>query len=220
VHPYSKKDISSRDVFREEHGGTWEGDALFWASEAGFARRSEDGKTTFRRRQLRTEDRFETLFIWGFQTRLKHEEQKRVFRMIRVGKSGVRSTGLHAPHTFIDSPRLLRNPPTEDESAPLFAGRSQDRGVYESTAIGLLSGSMPIDVRTGCRPSVPPPTTAMGALSTISLIPETIPFQPMNINWSVSSFVREKPRQEKNGFFGKRASKDMKSGRRKLRDKK
>ncbi|MGZ3612600.1 MAG: methylenetetrahydrofolate--tRNA-(uracil(54)-C(5))-methyltransferase (FADH(2)-oxidizing) TrmFO, partial [Thermodesulfobacteriota bacterium] len=59
--------------------------------------------------QLRQEDRFGTLFnLVGFQTRLRHEEQKRVFRMIPGLEKAefVRLGSMHR-NTFVDSPRLL-----------------------------------------------------------------------------------------------------------------
>ena len=67
------------------------------------------GKQPFAVVQLRQEDRFKTLFnLVGFQTRLKHEDQKRVFRMI-PGLENAEFVRLGSVHrnTFIDSPRLL-----------------------------------------------------------------------------------------------------------------
>ena len=67
------------------------------------------GKQPFAVVQMRQEDQFETLFsLVGFQTRLKQEEQKRVFRMI-PGLERAEFVRLGSVHrnTFIDSPRLL-----------------------------------------------------------------------------------------------------------------
>ena len=62
------------------------------------------GKQPFAVVQLRQEDRFETLFnLVGFQTRLKQEEQKRVFRMIPGLETGrIRSIGFY-PSQYLSS---------------------------------------------------------------------------------------------------------------------
>ena len=86
------------------------------------------GKQPFAVVQLRQEDRFETLFnLVGFQTRLKHNEQKRVFRMIPGLEKAefVRLGSIHR-NTFIDSPRLLGESLQLKPHPKLFLpGRSQ-----------------------------------------------------------------------------------------------
>ncbi len=100
------------------------------------------GKQPFAVVQLRQENRFGTLFnLVGFQTRLKQDEQRRVFRMIPGLEQAefVRYGSVHR-NTFIDSPRLL------DESLRLrqaprlfFAGQITGvEGYMESTAMGLI----------------------------------------------------------------------------------
>ncbi len=147
------------------------------------------GKQPFAVVQLRQEDRFKTLFnLVGFQTRLKHEEQKKVFRMIPGLEKAefVRLGSIHR-NTFIDSPRLL------DESLQLkklpnlfFAGQMTGvEGYMESTAMGLLSGINAYRYTKGLRPLIPPATTAMGALVNYITHSLTVPFQPMNINFGL-----------------------------------
>jgi methylenetetrahydrofolate--tRNA-(uracil-5-)-methyltransferase len=147
------------------------------------------GKQPFAVVQLRQEDRFKMLFnLVGFQTRLKHEEQKRVFRMIPALEKTefVRLGSIHR-NTFIDSPRLLkeslqlRNHPTL-----FFAGQITGvEGYMESTAMGLLSGINAYRYSKGIAPVVPPLTTAMGALVHYITHSLTVPFQPMNINFGL-----------------------------------
>jgi methylenetetrahydrofolate--tRNA-(uracil-5-)-methyltransferase len=147
------------------------------------------GKQPFAVVQLRQEDRFQTLFnLVGFQTRLKHEEQKRVFRMIPGLEKAefVRLGSIHL-NTFIDSPRLL------SESLQLkthpnlfFAGQMTGvEGYMESTAIGLLSGINAHRYANGLSAIVPPPATAMGALVHYITHSQAVPFQPMNINFGL-----------------------------------
>jgi methylenetetrahydrofolate--tRNA-(uracil-5-)-methyltransferase len=68
-----------------------------------------------------------------------------------------------------------------------FAGQITGcEGYVESAAIGLLTGRFAAAECRGDEPSLPPPTTAMGAiLSHISggANPET--FQPMNVNFGL-----------------------------------
>jgi methylenetetrahydrofolate--tRNA-(uracil-5-)-methyltransferase len=147
------------------------------------------GRQPFAVVQLRQEDRFQTLFnLVGFQTRLKHEEQKRIFRMIPGLEKAefVRLGSVHL-NTFIDSPRLL------DESLQLkthpnlfFAGQIAGvEGYMESTAVGLLSGINALRYAKGLPAIVPPPTTAMGALVHYITQSQALPFQPMNINFGL-----------------------------------
>src|SRR4030042_3412473 len=102
------------------------------------------GKQPFAVVQLRQEDVFGTLFnLVGFQTRLTHEEQKRVFRMI-PGLEGAEFIRLGSVHrnTFIDSPRLLKQS-LQFKGRPnlFFAGQITGvEGYMESTAVGLLAG--------------------------------------------------------------------------------
>jgi methylenetetrahydrofolate--tRNA-(uracil-5-)-methyltransferase len=146
--------------------------------------------------QLRQDNKLGTLFnMVGFQTKLKHSEQVRIFRTIPgLGSAEfARLGGLHR-NTFLNSPKLL------DEILRLktmprlrFAGQITGcEGYVESAAIGLLAGRFAAAERIGERPLIPPPTTAHGALLrhiTGGHI-ETIDsgarsFQPMNVNFGL-----------------------------------
>ncbi len=139
--------------------------------------------------QLRQEDQFGTSFnLVGFQTRLKYEEQKRVFRMI-PGLEKVEFLRLGSVHrnTYIDSPRLLSDS-LQLRTRPrlFFAGQITGvEGYMESTAMGLLSGINAYRYAFGRPPVAPPDTTAMGALVRHVTRSVAVPFQPMNINFGL-----------------------------------
>jgi methylenetetrahydrofolate--tRNA-(uracil-5-)-methyltransferase len=172
------------------------------------------GKQPFAVVQLRQEDRFKTLFnLVGFQTRLKHEEQKRVFRMIPGLEKAefVRLGSIHR-NTFIDSPRLLGES-LRLKSLPnlFFAGQITGvEGYMESTAMGLLSGINAHRYANGMPALIPPPTTAMGALVHYITHSLAVPFQPMNINFGLFPSLSGKGRgRQKRLLFAERALRDL-----------
>ena len=146
--------------------------------------------------QLRQDNRLGTLFnMVGFQTKLKHGEQTRIFRTIPGLDRAefARLGGLHR-NTFLNSPRLL-DATLRLKAAPRlrFAGQITGcEGYVESAAIGLLAGRFAAAERLGEEIALPPPTTAHGALlahitgghvETIDAGPRS--FQPMNVNFGL-----------------------------------
>ncbi|MBI5112852.1 MAG: methylenetetrahydrofolate--tRNA-(uracil(54)-C(5))-methyltransferase (FADH(2)-oxidizing) TrmFO [Rhodovulum sp.] len=146
--------------------------------------------------QLRQDNRLGTLFnIVGFQTKMKHAEQVRVFRMIPGLEQAefARLGGIHR-NTFLESPRLL-DPTLRLAAIPRlrFAGQITGcEGYVESAAVGLLAGRFAAAERRGEPVAPPPPTTAHGALLghitgghvvTIDAGPRS--FQPMNVNFGL-----------------------------------
>jgi methylenetetrahydrofolate--tRNA-(uracil-5-)-methyltransferase len=146
--------------------------------------------------QLRQDNRLGTLFnIVGFQTKLKHAAQMRIFRTIPglTQAEFARLGGLHR-NTFLNSPKLL-DPMLRLKSAPRlrFAGQITGcEGYIESAAIGLLAGRFAAAERLGEAAIPPPPTTAHGALlghitgghiETIDAGPRS--YQPMNVNFGL-----------------------------------
>src|SRR5712692_4689085 len=151
--------------------------------------------------QLRQDNRLGTLFnMVGFQTKLKHGEQTRIFRTIPGLERAqfARLGGLHR-NTFLDAPRLLDATLRLAAQPRLrFAGQITGcEGYVESAAIGLLAGRFAAAERLGDVLMPPPPTTAHGAL--LAHITgghvETIPtcagtagprsYQPMNVNFGL-----------------------------------
>src|SRR5262249_10377017 len=118
--------------------------------------------------QLRQDNKLGTLFnMVGFQTKLKHGEQTRIFRTIpRLEKAAsARPGGLHR-NTVADSPNLLAGPlRLAVEPRLRFAGQITGcEGYVESAAIGLLAGRFAAAERLSEAVMAPPPTTAHGAL--------------------------------------------------------
>src|SRR5215204_1023292 len=118
--------------------------------------------------QLRQDNKLGTLFnMVGFQTKLKHGDQVRVFRTIPGLQQAefARLGGLHR-NTFLDAPRLL-DPTLRLRVEPRlrFAGQITGcEGYVESAAIGLIAGRFAAAERSGEVLAPPPPTTAHGAL--------------------------------------------------------
>jgi methylenetetrahydrofolate--tRNA-(uracil-5-)-methyltransferase len=147
--------------------------------------------------QLRQDNALGTLWnMVGFQTKLKHGEQARVFRMIPgLGQAEfARLGGLHR-NTFLDSPKLLDcSLRLKAEPRLRFAGQVTGvEGYVESAAIGLIAGRFAGAERLGAPPAPPPPTTALGALLAhitgghLSADGEggARSFQPMNVNYGL-----------------------------------
>jgi methylenetetrahydrofolate--tRNA-(uracil-5-)-methyltransferase len=140
--------------------------------------------------QLRQDNALGTLYnMVGFQTKLKHGEQSRVFRMIPGLEDAqfARLGGLHR-NTFIQSPKVL-DPSLRLKVQPRlrFAGQMTGvEGYVESSAIGLLAGRFAAAERLGRESTSPPRTTALGALiAHITGNADAKTFQPMNVNYGL-----------------------------------
>jgi methylenetetrahydrofolate--tRNA-(uracil-5-)-methyltransferase len=140
--------------------------------------------------QLRQDNALGTLFnIVGFQTKLRHREQKRILRTIPglAQAEFARFGGLHR-NTFINSPLLLDDQ-LRLKAMPRLRLAGQITGVegyVESAAIGLLAGRFAAAARLGRDAVPPPPTTALGALlGHITGGADAQSFQPMNVNFGL-----------------------------------
>jgi len=146
--------------------------------------------------QLRQDNKLGTLFnMVGFQTKLKHGEQTRIFRSIPGLEKAefARLGGLHR-NTFLDAPKLLDGM-LRLKAAPRlrFAGQITGcEGYVESAAVGLLAGRFAAAERHSEVLLPPPATTAHGALlahitgghvETIDVGPRS--YQPMNVNFGL-----------------------------------
>ncbi|AIH03640.1 methylenetetrahydrofolate--tRNA-(uracil(54)-C(5))-methyltransferase (FADH(2)-oxidizing) TrmFO [Thermodesulfobacterium commune] len=147
------------------------------------------GKQPYAVVQLRPENREKTLYnMVGFQTKLKYEEQKRVFRLI-PGLEQAEFARLGSIHrnTFVNAPLVL-HPTLQLKKSPnvFLAGQLTGvEGYVESTAMGFLAGINAERLMKGKPLLVPPKETAIGAL--VHYLVEANPkyFQPMNINWGL-----------------------------------
>jgi methylenetetrahydrofolate--tRNA-(uracil-5-)-methyltransferase len=160
--------------------------------------------------QLRQDNKLGTLFnMVGFQTKLKHAEQVRIFRTIPglAHAEFARLGGLHR-NTFLNSPLLLdATLRLKAEPRLRFAGQITGcEGYVESAAVGLLAGRFAAAERRGAPISLPPATTAHGALlnhitgghiATIDAGPRS--FQPMNVNFGLFPPLAQVPARAPDG---------------------
>ncbi len=130
----------------------------------------------------------------GFQTKLTHGEQQRIFRTL-PGLEGARFVRLGMIHrnTFINAPRHL-------DASLRLKGRLDLRlagqitgveGYVESAATGLLAALALSAEAAGVEIRMPPPETAVGGL--MRHLTESNPerFQPANINWGLMAVPPE-----------------------------
>ena len=140
--------------------------------------------------QLRQDNKLGTLWnMVGFQTKLKHGEQVRIFRSIPGLENAefARLGGIHR-NSFIDSPRLL-DCELRLKSKPniRFAGQITGcEGYVESAAVGILAARFAAADLRGESLASPPPETALGAiLAHITGGADAETFQPMNVNFGL-----------------------------------
>ncbi len=141
--------------------------------------------------QLRPEDVDRTAYnLVGFQTRMKHAEQKRVLSMI-PGLENVeflRHGSVHR-NTFVNAPEVL-----EDDlsirglpGVHLAGQVTGVEGYVESAACGMMLGIQLARRAHGEPDALPPETTALGALYRhLRRVPEgKLRFQPSNVMFSM-----------------------------------
>jgi len=140
--------------------------------------------------QLRQDNQLGTLWnMVGFQTKLKHGEQVRIFRTIPGLENAefARLGGIHR-NSFINSPRLLDGE-LRLKSKPniRFAGQITGcEGYVESAAVGILAARFATAELRDEALAPPPPETALGALlAHITGGADSETFQPMNVNFGL-----------------------------------
>jgi methylenetetrahydrofolate--tRNA-(uracil-5-)-methyltransferase len=140
--------------------------------------------------QLRQDNALGTLWnMVGFQTKLKHGEQVRIFRTIPGLENAefARLGGIHR-NSFINSPRLLDGELCLKSKPNIrFAGQITGcEGYVESAAVGILAARFAAAELK--RETIPPPPveTALGALlAHITGGANAETFQPMNVNFGL-----------------------------------
>jgi methylenetetrahydrofolate--tRNA-(uracil-5-)-methyltransferase len=161
--------------------------------------------------QLRQDNTLGTLYnMVGFQTKLKHGEQTRIFQTI-PGLENARFARLGGIHrnTFLNSPRLLDSTLALKAQPRLrFAGQITGvEGYVESAAMGILAGRFAAAQAMGESFAPPPVTTSSGALlAHITGGASEDTFQPMNANFGLfpelelvdgrGKRIKGKPRRE------------------------
>jgi methylenetetrahydrofolate--tRNA-(uracil-5-)-methyltransferase len=160
--------------------------------------------------QLRQDNKLGTLYnMVGFQTKLKHGAQQRIFRTIPGLENAefARLGGLHR-NTFLNSPKLLdAELRLKTQKRLRFAGQMTGcEGYVESAAIGLIAGLYAAANAHSKELPPPPATTALGSLlghitgghiETIDAGPRS--FQPMNINFGLFPPLAHPPTRKPDG---------------------
>ena len=167
--------------------------------------------------QLRQDNALGTLYnMVGFQTKMKHGEQKRILaaipglenaRFARLGGMH-RNTFLNSPQTLDGALRLKAQPNIR------FAGQITGvEGYVESAAIGLLAGRFIAEELADGDIQPPPRTTALGALLnhiTGGHLAEGSSFQPMNVNFGLFQPLEGKVhKRERKPAMARRALEDL-----------
>ncbi|RDE09306.1 methylenetetrahydrofolate--tRNA-(uracil(54)-C(5))-methyltransferase (FADH(2)-oxidizing) TrmFO [Pelagibacterium lacus] len=161
--------------------------------------------------QLRQDNALGTLWnMVGFQTKMRYGVQTEIFRMIPGLENAqfARLGGLHR-NTFLNSPKLLR-PDLRLKADPRlrFAGQVTGvEGYVESAAMGLICGRLTAAEAKGEHPSLPPATTAFGALIAhitgghleAEAYSGARSFQPMNVNFGLFPPVEIKKPEDLKG---------------------
>ena len=165
--------------------------------------------------QLRQDNALGTLYnMVGFQTKLKHGEQGRIFRDIPgLGNAEfARLGGVHR-NTFLNSPALLDGELRLKADPRLrFAGQVTGvEGYVESSAMGLLAGLFAAAEINGKTSLPPPETTAFGALLThITKGADAKTFQPMNVNFGLFPPLAQRThKKERKPAMSRRALEDF-----------
>jgi methylenetetrahydrofolate--tRNA-(uracil-5-)-methyltransferase len=164
--------------------------------------------------QLRQDNKLGTLWnMVGFQTKLKHAEQVKLFRTIPGLENAefARLGGLHR-NTFLNSPEVLDRQ-FRLKSAPhvRFAGQITGcEGYVESSAVGLMAGLMTAAEITGTAWQAPPATTALGALlSHITGDADAQSYQPMNVNFGLFPPLHDVKKKQRKEAYTERAKHDL-----------
>lgn len=151
--------------------------------------------------QLRTEDKAERMWnLVGCQTRMRHAEQLRVFRLVPglAAAEFLRYGSMHR-NTYLNTPAsLTAHLSLRDDHLTLIAGQLTGvEGYTESAATGLLAGINMARMLAGDEPVIPPPTTMLGALYRYLRDADAARFQPMNANFGLVDDLDDPPRDKR-----------------------
>ncbi len=148
-----------------------------------------NGRRPFAVVQLRQDNLAGSFYnMVGFQTNLRYEEQKRVFRMIPgLQRARIARYGQMHRNTFINSPRLLLPTLQHCQRADLFfAGQIIGvEGYLGNIATGLLAGVNAARLMRGGSPLELTRESMLGALVHYVTHAEAKTFQPMKANFGI-----------------------------------
>ncbi len=147
------------------------------------------GKRPYAIVQLRQDDAAASMYnLVGFQTRLLHGEQKRVFSMIPgLEKARFLRYGVMHRNTYVNAPKLLtRHLMVKDRDELYFAGQITGvEGYVESAASGLWAGMSLANQLLGIDAIEPDGCTMMGAMVLYCTNPGLTKLDPMNANFGI-----------------------------------
>jgi methylenetetrahydrofolate--tRNA-(uracil-5-)-methyltransferase len=135
----------------------------------------------------------------GFQTQLKWGEQERVLRLIPgLEHAEFVRFGMVHRNTYINGPAVLAETGQVRRRPSLFcAGQmSGVEGYVESAASGLLAGLNAAALAAGRSTSVPPRTTAIGALAYYVSHANPAHYQPSNITFGIMPPLLRAPKHK------------------------
>ena len=161
--------------------------------------------------QLRQDNLLGSLYnIVGFQTNLKHGEQKRVFKLIPGLKNAefIRCGQMHR-NTYLNSPKILkRTMQLKTDDRIFIAGQMTGvEGYTESAAMGLIAGFNVMRISMGKPPVFPPEETMIGALLKYITFEGHKKFHPMNANFGIFDIKQKMKSDLRRQFIVKRARK-------------
>jgi methylenetetrahydrofolate--tRNA-(uracil-5-)-methyltransferase len=150
----------------------------------------------------------------GFQTQMKWGEQARVLKLIPGLENAefVRFGMIHR-NTYVNSPTVLHETwQTRMRPDVFFAGQmSGVEGYVESAASGLIAGRNAAALVLGEQPSVPPRTTALGALAYYASHADPKHYVPSNISFGLIPPLEQRVRgkKDRNILISERALADL-----------
>lgn len=175
------------------------------------------GKIPYAVVQLRPENLEGTLYgMVGFQTRLKHGEQKRIFRML-PGLERARFARLGSIHrnTYLNSPAaLLPTLEHREIDGLMFAGQiTGAEGYVAAIGTGLLAGLNAARKVLGLDCVVPPRETILGGLARYIAGGPLTGFNPMNPNFGLvpTLGIRIRNRLRRNLLLAERSVEAMRA---------
>ena len=135
----------------------------------------------------------------GFQTQIKWGDQARVLRLIPglEGAEFVRFGMVHR-NTYVNAPTVL-DETWQVRGRPMlfFAGQmSGVEGYVESAASGLIAGLNAAALVKGAPVSIPPRTTAIGALAYYVAHANPAHYEPSNITFGIMPPLADSPRSK------------------------
>jgi methylenetetrahydrofolate--tRNA-(uracil-5-)-methyltransferase len=152
----------------------------------------------------------------GFQTQIKWGEQARVLRLIPgLEQAEFVRYGMVHRNTYVNGPTVLSETwQVRARPSLFFAGQmSGVEGYVESAASGLIAGRNAAALTTGGRVSVPPRTTAIGALAYYASHANPAHYEPSNVTFGIieplAGVTLPKNRKLRNQALSERALADL-----------